>query len=84
MYVLVYCQSKLTKNWSLTIETKYIYDFFVFHVESSRQLSLTLDSNYLVGALLVWIVLEKMALLMVIVGLKILRGGTPGLETIIA
>ena len=60
------------------------YDFFVFHVESRRQMSLTLDSNYLVGALLVWIVLEKIALLMVIVGLKMFRGGTPGLETIIA
>ena len=51
----------------------------MFHVE------LSLDSIYLVGALLlVWIVLENMALLMVIVGLKIFRGGTPGLDTIIA
>ena len=34
--------------------------------------------------LLLWIVLEKMALLMMIVGEKMLRGGMPGLDTIMA
>ena len=44
-----------------------------------------LDYIYLVCALLlVWIVLEKMALLMVMVGLKMFSGGTPGLDTIMA
>ena len=56
----------------------------IFCFSRGVESSTVLDSNYLVGALLVWIVLEKMALLIVIVGLKMFKGGTPGLETIIA
>ena len=41
--------------------------------------------NYLRDLLLpVWIVLEKMALLMMIVGEKMLSGGMPGLDTMMA